>query len=74
MSDFIRVQCIAPHQINKKDYRFLAYEVNKIGHNMNQIAKRIHIEKKLDILVLGEMRKIDGKLTEVLKKPRVQEC
>jgi hypothetical protein len=71
MSDFIRVQCIAPHQINKKDYRFLAYEVNKIGHNMNQITKRIHVEKKLDILVLGEMRKIDGKLTEVLKKPRV---
>jgi Bacterial mobilisation protein (MobC) len=68
MSDFIRTQCIAPHKINKKNFLQLAYEVNKIGNNLNQIARVANTEKKIDLAVISKIRDVDNLLTQLLKQ------
>ena len=44
------------------------YEINKIGNNLNQIAKKVNFSKKLDNKVLEEMGKIRAELQQLNKK------
>jgi len=41
----------------------LLYELNKIGVNINQIAKYANIEKEIDVKVLKELQKINEQLS-----------
>jgi len=55
-------------QIKKEDKILkLIYEINKIGNNINQIAKKVNFTKKLDRDVLEQLGEIKNKLDEVIK-------
>jgi len=43
------------------------YELNKIGNNLNQIAKKVNFMRKLDNQVLDELGKIRAELAELNK-------
>ena len=45
----------------------LIYEINKIGNNINQIAKKVNFTKKLDREILDQLGEIKNKLDEVIK-------
>ena len=48
-------------EINKR----LVYELNRIGQNLNQIAKYTNSKKILDKLVLGELIQIEKQLQKI---------
>jgi len=52
------VKCRAK-KIEKRecDHSKLLYELNKIGNNINQIAKYVNTEKELDTKILEELKK-----------------
>ena len=55
-------------QIKREDKILkLIYEINKIGNNINQIAKKVNFTKKLDREVLEQLGEIKNKLDEVIK-------
>jgi DNA-binding LacI/PurR family transcriptional regulator len=60
---------ISPEKLKKKNkaIRQLAYEVNKLGINLNQIAKYCNKHREVDALVLEEIIAIERKLTELLE-------
>lgn len=43
------------------------YELNKIGNNLNQIAKKVNFNKKLDNKVLNELGNIRAELEKLNK-------
>ena len=45
----------------------LIYEINKIGNNINQIAKKANFTKKLDREILEELGEIKNNLDKVIK-------
>ena len=63
LSEFIRsIILTGSYKVTSEDYSDLLYEVNKIGINLNQIAKYANIEKELDIKILKELAKIREQL------------
>jgi len=44
------------------------YEINRIGNNLNQIAKHCNIKKSVDKLVLKELVDIEKKLNELMEQ------
>lgn len=56
---------------NKKDIDIeklkLIYELNKIGNNLNQIAKRVNINKIIDFKVFEQLEKIEEELRRLRK-------
>jgi len=59
-------------QIKKEDKILkLIYEINKIGNNINQIAKKANFTKKLDLEVLEELRQIKEKLDNLLLESKL---
>jgi hypothetical protein len=48
--------------------RKLAYELNKIGVNLNQIARRVNINKNIDLLALELLAEIEEELLALSKK------
>ena len=68
LSEFIRLKL---NNINKiktsKCDKNLVYEINRIGLNLNQIAKYTNSKKVLDKLVMEELIKIEKQLNDVLK-------
>lgn len=49
-------------------YREVAYQVSKIGANLNQIAKHVNVHKTLDQDWLERLELIDRKLETLLKR------
>jgi len=45
----------------------LIYEINKIGNNINQIAKKVNFTKKLDRDVLEQLGEIKNILNKVIE-------
>ena len=72
ISDFIR-QVILTGKFKttkeQQNYERLLYEVNKIGNNINQIAKLCNIQGKVDIQVLEQLSKVE-ELLDIL----IEEC
>jgi len=46
----------------------LLYEINRIGNNLNQIAKHCNINKSVDKLVLKSLVEIERKINEKIMK------
>ena len=46
----------------------LLYEINRIGNNLNQIAKHCNINKSVDKLVLQELVTIEQQLQKLLEQ------
>jgi Bacterial mobilisation protein (MobC) len=68
LSEFLLTSIIKPERLNLKRLSGLCYEINKIGVNLNQIARRVHQEKgELKADFLQELVVIDECLNEVLK-------
>ena len=54
--------------IKKEDKTLkLIFEINKIGNNINQIAKKTNFTKKVDLQVLEELRQIKEQLNKVIE-------
>ena len=66
-SEFAR-NAILGKKINSKISIKLVYEINKIGNNLNQIAKRVNTLKKIDNEVLTKLIDIDKKLEGLKEK------
>lgn len=49
------------------DLKQLIYEVNKIGINLNQIARYVNTNKELDISVLEHLKRIEEELYLLLE-------
>ena len=68
LSEFIRLKL---NNINKiktsKCDKNLVYEINRIGLNLNQIAKYTNSKKVLDKLVMEELIQIEKQLNDLLK-------
>ena len=45
----------------------LIYEINKIGNNINQIAKKVNFTKKLDREILEQLGEIKNTLDQVIE-------
>jgi transcriptional regulator with XRE-family HTH domain len=60
---------ISPERLKKRNeaVRRLAYEANKLGTNLNQIAKYCNKHREVDALVLEKIIAIERKLTELLE-------
>lgn len=50
---------------NNEDKKIIAYELNRIGKNLNQIAKKCNIKKSVDMAVLQELKIIEGLLNDL---------
>ncbi len=48
-------------------YREIAREINAIGVNLNQLVKRVNIDREIDVRVLEKIVKIEGELRTLLK-------
>jgi len=46
----------------------LLYEINRIGNNLNQIAKHCNITKSIDKLALQSLVEIERKINEIIMK------
>ena len=71
ISDFIRqVVLTGKFKTTKQaqNYERLLYEINKIGNNINQIAKLCNINKNVDIKVLEQLAKIEEELSILLEE------
>ena len=68
LSTYIRKKALGnKERISSKCNKELLYEINRIGNNLNQIAKHCNINKLVDKLVLKSLVEIEKKLNEVIK-------
>jgi FMN-dependent NADH-azoreductase len=65
LSDMVRVKLTEKNKINKRNNQQLVYELNRIGLNLNQIAKHCNSKKIVDKLVLEELIVIEKQLQEI---------
>jgi len=69
LSDYIRTKLLTkkekvrPSKCNKE----LLYHINRIGNNLNQIARHCNSTGTVDRFVLKELVEIEKKLNELLK-------
>ncbi len=69
LSDYIRTTLLSKREKvrpSKCDKRLL-YEINRIGNNLNQIAKHCNTIGTIDKFALKELVDIEKKLNEILK-------
>lgn len=61
---------ISPERLARKSEIFRKYlsEINRIGVNLNQIARHCNRYREVDALVLEELLKIEKTLTELLNR------
>jgi hypothetical protein len=62
LSDMVRVKLTEKNKINKRNNQRLVYELNRIGLNLNQIAKHCNSKKIVDKLILEELIQIEKQL------------
>ena len=66
LSDYIRRKATGNRErISSKCNKELLYEMNRIGNNLNQIAKHCNINKSVDKLVLKSLVEIEKKLNDL---------
>ena len=59
VSELIRNEISGKKKITGKgDIKRLLYEINKIGHNLNQVAKYVNTQKAVDRVVAEELIQI----------------
>jgi len=68
ISEAIKQSILNARIEDKQDKKIIAYELNRIGNKLNQIAKHCNIKKAVDIAVLQELKIIEDLLREVAKK------
>ena len=69
LSAYIRHKVLGNRErITTKCTKELLYEINRIGNNLNQIAKHCNIKKSVDKLVLKELVDIEKKLNELMEQ------
>jgi len=73
ISDLFRQSVLGKSAVRRKQkidcnvVKILAYEINKVGVNINQIAKGINTTGEIDIQVLESLLNIEYTLAEILK-------
>jgi hypothetical protein len=71
ISDFIR-QIVLTGKFKTtqqaQNYERLLYEINKIGNNLNQIARLCNIDKQVDIRVLEKLSRIEEMLDLLIEE------
>ncbi len=66
LSTYIRKKTLGNRErISTKCDKKLLYEINRIGNNLNQIAKHCNINKSVDKLVLKSLVEIEKKLNDL---------
>ena len=69
LSEYIRKKILGNREkIINKCTKELLYEINRIGNNLNQIAKHCNIRKSVDKLVLKELVDIEKRLNELMEQ------
>ncbi len=59
-------QAILNSKFEDKSLKFkIYYELNAIGNNLNQIAKKCNIKKSVDLAVLEQLKIIEKKLNDL---------
>lgn len=68
LSSYIKKKSNLENKLDKKNKidPMLLYQINKIGNNINQIAKICNIEKTIDIQTLKSLSKIENHLQGIL--------
>ncbi len=68
LSEYIRRSALKRKtKITTEFEKALYFEINRIGNNLNQIAKYVNTNKKLDKFVLKSLVSIERELKELLK-------
>jgi hypothetical protein len=68
MSDFMRIMAIEPQKSNKHFNLKLCYEVNKIGHNLNQLTRMCHSNRQFSKEISTKIFEINLTLGQLLKE------
>ena len=72
ISDYLRAVALNKQIRSKKrdckELSRVAYELNKIGTNINQIARYVNASREIDIKVLEKLSNVEDRLTEILKE------
>ena len=74
ISDYTRAILLSSKNVKRKQkinceaVKMLAYEINRIGVNINQIAKKINSTRDIDIQVLETLKNIEYELAILLEK------
>jgi len=68
ISELIKHSILNAKIESKKDKKILAYELNRIGNNLNQIAKKCNTKKAIDMATLLELQIIEEQLQEIIEK------
>ena len=69
ISDFIRKsirRSVVKEKVKNEKSEELILQISKIGNNLNQIARKCNIEKKVDLEVLRQLKKIQDELKKCL--------
>jgi len=69
ISELIRKKVLSNRErlAPKAELKLLAYELNRIGNNLNQITKYVNFKKAIDRIVAKEIIKIKEALDNVSK-------
>lgn len=70
LSDLVRSKLTHKNKINKICLKEINYELNRIGNNLNQITKYIHIKKMVDAVAVKVLLDIKSSFDEILDKVR----
>lgn len=69
LSNYIRKKALGNRErITNKCTKELLYHINRIGNNLNQIAKQCNINQSVDKLVLKELVEIERQLNKLLEQ------
>lgn len=72
LSDYVRATLLGARTVrrkksNCKELQLVAYELNKIGTNLNQIARRVNTTREIDIHALEQLARIEDMLVEIVR-------
>jgi len=73
VSDYLRLQILNSPQLRRKkiqcrEYEQLLREINKIGVNLNQIARYCNYKRDIDIAVLEALSRIEDELLKIVEQ------
>lgn len=77
VSEFLRRSALLTKVIRQKqcdELKLLIYELNKIGNNLNQIARKVNTVREIDIDALERLKNIEYALYLLIKTIREQKC
>jgi hypothetical protein len=69
-SDYVRKCAISPIEHDQKRMQKMLYEINKIGVNLNQIIRKMHVNNEIDSELVASVDCIFLQLNEVIKTYR----